>query len=617
MALDRSTGIKLCSFAGLAAVAWAGRLLGIHEGLEGFLPLTLLLTREGAATLAGHMGAHLIVDAAEKRGKHAIDEVRGKQNRDLHRLIGEAISLTLRKAATGAPGGAAGAAYLNSAADAFREDWMAVELTSDEAAIGEPAAAEFFAGDPEAIKHAPVLTEDQWFGLVQRVAGAVPGTGALALTPDTHATEALRHAAKELREHFAFELWEVAKRAWGRNDAAWAALILRLLSEILGHARDVTAENAALAETVTKISGQIQALAARVETLLPENSVESAMAAYGDLIERYSQEDLRSIVLREPGASEEATHFLLDTVRRHRQFLIYTDDPTRTADLLMAWPRYAAESPIQESDIIPIRLPLGRWVGQSFSELLQAKIEDILPLSGNFVPYLLREIDAGHALVVLEAPAEGTLSFEAIRWIRELALRPVRRSRLGVVMKFCPKLVDSRSIGFPIFVRPHTLEGTTNLALKLAVRGSETRDPIMELPGKHSVSCRIGESWSVLFHVDDNCYMTLFCRGTTGKLYRLFLHPDSRESFAARGIAHVIPRRDGEFWFKEGGPAGTESIIAFATREPMSFHFATGAHSGYLAPSSDAELSAVRAEFMQLAAEHRAEDQCDITVEDK
>ena len=87
MALDRSTGIKLCSFAGLAAVAWAGRLLGIHEGLEGFLPLTLLLTREGAATLAGHMGAHLLVDAAEKRGKRAIDDVRGKQNRDLHRLI--------------------------------------------------------------------------------------------------------------------------------------------------------------------------------------------------------------------------------------------------------------------------------------------------------------------------------------------------------------------------------------------------------------------------------------------------------------------------------------------------------------------------------------------------
>jgi len=33
------------------------------------------------------MGAHLLVDAAEKRGKRAIDDVRGKQNRDLHRLI--------------------------------------------------------------------------------------------------------------------------------------------------------------------------------------------------------------------------------------------------------------------------------------------------------------------------------------------------------------------------------------------------------------------------------------------------------------------------------------------------------------------------------------------------
>src|SRR4051794_32360184 len=84
MTIDRSSGLKLCSFAGLALVAWAGRLLGIHDGLEGFLPLTLWLTREGAATLAGHMGSHLLIDAAEKSGKHAIDEVRGTQNRDLH-----------------------------------------------------------------------------------------------------------------------------------------------------------------------------------------------------------------------------------------------------------------------------------------------------------------------------------------------------------------------------------------------------------------------------------------------------------------------------------------------------------------------------------------------------
>lgn len=59
----------------------------------------------------------------------------------------------------------------------------------------------------------------------------------------------------------------------------------KLISKLLTR----TAENAALAETVTKISRQIQALADRVEKLLPESSVESAMAAYRDVIERYTR----------------------------------------------------------------------------------------------------------------------------------------------------------------------------------------------------------------------------------------------------------------------------------------------------------------------------------------
>jgi hypothetical protein len=679
MTMDRSTGIKLCSFAGLASVAAAGHYLGFPEGVNGILPLIFTLGREGAATLAGHMGAHLLVDAAEKSGKHAIDRVRGRQNRDVHRLIGEAIALMLERAAVDAPGGADGAAYLSGAAAAFRQDWMAVELTADEAAIGEPEVARYFAGDSEAIKHVRVLTEEQWFALVQRVAGEIPYGGALALSPDRGVADALRHAAANLCEKFAFELWEVAKQAWDRNDVAWPALIMRLLSEMLGHAKTATAGNADLMETVRKISSQIQGLAERVDTQagkmtpdrsdelagligdaireykqeidslggalhlllagqerLTENSeailrevrriternpagqVEGELTAYLGVVDRYSKKELGSIRLREPGAAEGATRSLTEIVQGHRQFLIYTHDPSDTASLLMALPGFAGESGVLEPGVIPIRLPLGRWAErQGVHDLLSATIGDSMWASADFIAYLRQQIEAGRALLVLEAPADGRVSREALRWIKEeLARGTAHQSRLCVVLKFGQQLDESRSLGFPIFVRPYNEQGAYGLALKLAVVGSETRDPTEEIQGKQSVSCRIGQSWSVVFQVSDNCYLTLFCRGTTGNLYRLHLHPDGHEAFARRGSPHNIPRAGDEFWFKEGGPAGTEVISAFATREPMGVHFAAGARSGYLCRSSEGELEGVRAEFRQMARQHCAEAQCEITVED-
>ena len=225
MSIDRSTGIKLCSFAGLLGIAATGHYLGLGHEVEGILPFALALTRDGGGTLAGHLGTHLLVEAADRSGAYAADNARGLQNHDLHRLIGEAIARTLEKAAEETTIGPDGTAYLNSAAKAFRTNWMEVELTEADAAVAEPALLQYFTGDPEAIKKAPVLTADQWFVLVQNVASEVPSARLLALKPDPHATDALRYAAVRLRNNFASELWEVAKQAWKKDDLAWPAML--------------------------------------------------------------------------------------------------------------------------------------------------------------------------------------------------------------------------------------------------------------------------------------------------------------------------------------------------------------------------------------------------------
>src|SRR5260370_3768243 len=227
MSSGRASLIKMGTFAGVTLVAAASHFSGLGEHATGVLGTVLALGSEGALALAGHLGVHLL-DAGIEKYASAEEHARKTQNHDLHRLVGETIARVLDRQADHAPGGKVGREYLMEAAAAFRgPEWMTAETSGNESVISEPELAMYFSGDPEQIKAAPVLEEDEWVGLVRKALGGA----SLIRERD----EALRYAAKTLRSNFAFELWEAAKSAWLTDDLAWPALTLRFLSLILGN----------------------------------------------------------------------------------------------------------------------------------------------------------------------------------------------------------------------------------------------------------------------------------------------------------------------------------------------------------------------------------------------
>jgi len=252
MQIDRASAIKLGSFAGVAAVAGACHYFGLGEPAVGLFETALALLGSGAHALVGKLGLDVVHDISERAG--GAESARGVQNRDLHRLMGEAIARILEREAERALDGKYGAKYLTHAAAAFRTDWMTVELTGLETKVSEKVSeAEvpgYFTGDAESIKKAPVLEQTEWVALVEKVAGPAPFLE----------FKTLDYAAAELREHFAFELWEAAQEAWKTGDLAWPALILRLLSLILGYAGDAAVNSATAARQLAELRLEIKSL---------------------------------------------------------------------------------------------------------------------------------------------------------------------------------------------------------------------------------------------------------------------------------------------------------------------------------------------------------------------
>jgi hypothetical protein len=90
MRIDRSSAIKLGSFAGAAAILGACRHFGLEE-LPGLLGAGLAVVAATAHAGAGRLVLDWVKEIAERGG----EGVRGEQNRDLHRLMGETIARIL------------------------------------------------------------------------------------------------------------------------------------------------------------------------------------------------------------------------------------------------------------------------------------------------------------------------------------------------------------------------------------------------------------------------------------------------------------------------------------------------------------------------------------------
>ncbi len=158
--------------------------------------------------------------------------------------------------------------YLSRAAAAFRSPaWMQVELTGAEAVVGEPESARWFTANPDDIKAQPVLTAEEWMGLVERVAGPPPAL---------EANRTLEYAAQRLRHGFAAEVWEAAKAAGEKHDIIWFSLVLRLLSEILGQATRAADSSVAAREDVAHVRREIQQLAVEIRSATSEGAAARA-----------------------------------------------------------------------------------------------------------------------------------------------------------------------------------------------------------------------------------------------------------------------------------------------------------------------------------------------------
>lgn len=243
--LARLAGTTACILTAAAAAYF-----GLPAAETGSLAA---LAKFGIDTVAG-IGGNLLAAAIDRRADAARDaaaaRARGMQNHDLHRLMGRAIALVLRESAAdpAAPPGAA--RYLKKAAAAIDKEWMARTPDARYTPITEPAAADYFAGSPEGIRRSPTLDHKLWKDLVGNVAY---DAGHEADGP------ALDFAAARLTDRYAAAVWEAAKRAWKDDDLIWPALILRLLSEILGGVRDSGAAAAAQLAAIKKDLADLKA----------------------------------------------------------------------------------------------------------------------------------------------------------------------------------------------------------------------------------------------------------------------------------------------------------------------------------------------------------------------
>ena len=214
-------------------------------------PVFELAALEPALEIFKLVGIHRLVEWMNEVSTLRSDRehrIRGVQNRDLHRLIGEAIATVLERNASSIGGGPDGVKYLKKAAAAFRSDrWMDVELTGTQVEISEPAIATYFTGDAEAIKSTPVLDESEWLTLIRNVAG----------DPTNENVYAADQAARVLCSHFAGTLWETAKLAWKHHDVAWPALNIRLLSLILDRSIEASKRDASLGSAVKQLEADL------------------------------------------------------------------------------------------------------------------------------------------------------------------------------------------------------------------------------------------------------------------------------------------------------------------------------------------------------------------------
>ena len=110
-------------------------------------------------------------------------------------------------------------------------------------------------------------------------------------------------------------------------------------------------------------------------------------------------------------------------------------------------------------------------------------------------------------------------------------------------------------------------KSTFRTELWTAERTEEMRGArdIKIIPGKY----RIGDKIVVYFRSDEDCYLTLFNIGTSGKLTILFPNYLFQNNFTRADRIYAIPGDEYPFEYELSGPPGVEKIKAIATTSKL------------------------------------------------
>jgi hypothetical protein len=132
-------------------------------------------------------------------------------------------------------------------------------------------------------------------------------------------------------------------------------------------------------------------------------------------------------------------------------------------------------------------------------------------------------------------------------------------------------------------------------------------------------SYRVGESITVFFRSNRDCYLTLLNIGSSGKLTVLFPNGDQRENFTVAGRTYQIPGADAGFEFQLQGPPGLEKLKAIATltrRELLESNFAPDGSVFWTVPPAEGarNIAVIQRHVTGLPAEQWAEAECEFEV---
>lgn len=216
---------KLVAITGCALVVCTGQSLA---GAEGAVASTFAMG--GIYSLFKAMGpsfAATWISDKTKAGLSKADlERRRLQNHDLYLMMGRAIEIVIDDTANDlAKSDKAGSAYMKRVQRGVKKAWSEYLPSCQYKSIVSPNTRNYFLGSPTQIKAQKALDDpSEWEALIEELVGS----------PTTDEKRAFEFVARRLQERYAAAVWEASKRAWKKDDLAWPALILRLMSELSG-----------------------------------------------------------------------------------------------------------------------------------------------------------------------------------------------------------------------------------------------------------------------------------------------------------------------------------------------------------------------------------------------